>query len=110
MTKAAEFIQKNILTIISAILALSIIFTIGILRDYELDHYGKLSIGRVVECHFIKYSAACIVTVEFSKEDGSIHRESIKLYKKSNCAVGSTLTIEYSTKSDLINVIEHSSN
>ncbi|MCU0359724.1 MAG: hypothetical protein MUF75_03240 [Bacteroidia bacterium] len=99
-------INHNVVTFVGVIIIISFVVIYTIYRQNELLKFGRKTVGEIIECTSIPINGECIVTIEFVTEDGKRRKESITLYKEYNCKIGKLLTVEYSTNSDYIKVIE----
>jgi len=101
-----SFFDKNKQTIIGTLVVLLIFGAIKFYRHNELKNDSITVEGNIIECKFVKLSGACVVKIEFKTNEGVYRTSTNTLYMDTNCRVGKRVKIQYSTVSDLTNVIE----
>lgn len=101
-----KFIKENKQTLIGVLIVLVVFGFIKYTRHNELKKHGIIVEGRIIECDMLKINGACVVTIEYKTTEGILKTSVNTLYGKQNCEVGKVVNVEYSTESDLTNIIE----
>ena len=97
--------KDNKQIIISTVIILIIFGSIKYSRDKELNESYTVE-GKIIDCQMVNMSGACVVKVEYTTLEGKIKTTENTLYKENNCSVGKIVKLQYSTKSNLTNILE----
>lgn len=101
-----KIIIENKQTLIIVAIILVVFGIIKYSRHKELNDSSISVEGKIVECKSVNLSGACVATIQYITQEGEIKMTTNTLYKKENCFVGNTVKLQYSTKSNLTNVVE----